>query len=518
MVILLLSACANPIPPSGGPEDTSGPGLNTLESTPNEQTNFRPKEIILTFDEWIKLSNPATQILISPPLQKKPSFKGRGKEVIIEFDEEEELKENTTYTIQFGESIQDITESNPTEDFRFIFSTGPVLDSLELSGQVVTIDEKTPAANSLVMLYTSFEDSIVFKEKPAYATKTDENGNFTLKNLRADSFKVVALLDENRNYLFDPDQDAIAFNDEIISLSDTSSPRLKLIQFKQSPKFRLTNKKVYRNKVVLTWEGQLKEKSVSLTGWDVNTVQWYQDSAIIWTNSPIDSTSIIIDQNGEKNVIPIKKGRRVKRDTMGVILQKNRMTLPVNSAADSLFLLFNRPITNFESSGIFWKDSSGELRPLNVSQIIPDKISLSANWEIGTEQGVIIVPGALTNINQKTNKDTIRHQFFVPKKEKLGNIFLEVNSLGNKKQVVLELIGNSEVIKKWILTEKDLGSTLSVTNLRAGKYKLNNIIDSNENGQWDSGDYLRFRQPEKKWLQDLEPLRENWDLKVELEY
>lgn len=514
----MLSACANPIPPSGGPEDIDGPQLRTTLSTPNEQTNFYPSEIVLTFDEWIKLSDPANQILISPPLQKRPSFKSRGKEVIIEFDEEEKLKENTTYTIQFGESIQDITEGNATEDFRFIFATGPVLDSLELTGRVVEIDRKTAVENALVMLYTRMNDSLVYLEKPAYATKTNVNGYFTLKNLRADTFKIVALTDENRNYLFEPASEAIAFSEEPIYLTDTFSSSVSLVLFKEETKVRLTGKRVYTNKVVLQWKGSLDQEDVQLPDWDVKLIQWWPDSAVVWLNQPLDSVSLIIDQDKNKDTIAIKRGRRVKTDTAGVLLQKSRMSIPVNSRKDTLLLPWNRPITSFDPDGIVWKDTTDEWRALDVQQRTPDQIAVYGAWTTGAENQIILLPGSLTNINGRSLTDTLRYSFFVPHKDKLGTIIFVVNSMGDEEQKIIELMQGPRMIDRWILTQADTGTTINVPFLRPGKYTLNNIIDSNENGQWDTGDYLRGRQPERMWSRELEPLRENWDLKVELEY
>ncbi|MEM9850056.1 MAG: Ig-like domain-containing protein, partial [Bacteroidota bacterium] len=137
----ILIQCANPGTLTGGPKDEQPPRLDSLESTPNLQTNFEVQDIVLTFDEWIKLNNPFTQIVVSPPLDPKPEVSLKGKSVLIEFDETTELRANATYTINFGEAIQDLTEGNPAENLRFVFSTGDFIDSLEVSGQIKDLEK-----------------------------------------------------------------------------------------------------------------------------------------------------------------------------------------------------------------------------------------------------------------------------------------------------------------------------------------------------------------------------------------
>ena len=144
LLILLLYSCATPTTPTGGPRDENPPQIDTTLSTPNFQTRFLKQDISLTFNEWVMLEDVFNQVIISPPLQFKPEIYIKKKSVIIKWDERETLRENVTYTFNFGESVKDLTEKNPAEKLRFVFSTGDFIDSLTLSGKVVDAVDGKP--------------------------------------------------------------------------------------------------------------------------------------------------------------------------------------------------------------------------------------------------------------------------------------------------------------------------------------------------------------------------------------
>ncbi|MEL6922896.1 MAG: Ig-like domain-containing protein, partial [Bacteroidota bacterium] len=188
-VSILLSDCATPGNPDGGPRDEQPPQLDSLSSTPNYQTNFTKQRLEFTFDEWVKLNNPVKEVLVSPPFIKSLNLTIRKKTVRVEFPEDEELKENTTYTINFGDAIQDLTESNPVPDFRFVFSTGDEIDSLSINGSIKDAITGEPVPDVRVFLYYNQADSVVRTIKPYYFAKADKNGSFKIENLPAATFK-----------------------------------------------------------------------------------------------------------------------------------------------------------------------------------------------------------------------------------------------------------------------------------------------------------------------------------------
>ncbi len=213
-----LKSCANPVTPKGGPKDATPPTL--LGATPPlESRNFSATKIELEFDEFVEIKDLNKQLIISPPMEETPEFKIKGKSVTIEL--KEPLKDSTTYNIYVGDAIVDITEGNPIKNFRYVFSTGDVLDSLSLKGQLLNAFDLLPVENISVMLYLDNNDTVPFDSvpyivKPYYLSRTDAQGQFEFHNLIDKSFKIFALEDVNSNLIFDQVTERIAFLDSII--------------------------------------------------------------------------------------------------------------------------------------------------------------------------------------------------------------------------------------------------------------------------------------------------------------
>ncbi|MFT4526467.1 MAG: hypothetical protein ACI85F_002640 [Bacteroidia bacterium] len=211
---VLFIACAQIVTPSGGPKDELPPLI--LEMNPEPfNTNFSGNTIEIEFDEYIKLHEPANQILISPPQQKSPEYLIKKKNLIVKF--KDSLLENTTYTINFGEAIRDNNEGNVLGRLTYVFSTGSYLDSMQVQGKVVNAIDGSAAEEILVMLYDQDVDSLPLDTLPRYFARTDEQGNFKLSNLKNTDYKVFALKDENANYIYDNPEESIAFLDSMVT-------------------------------------------------------------------------------------------------------------------------------------------------------------------------------------------------------------------------------------------------------------------------------------------------------------
>jgi len=211
IALFTIASCANPVAPTGGPKDVDPPVI--VRSIPEKgSVNFNANQIHITFNEFIQLQGLHKEFLISPPLLKVPETRLRGKTLTIELTEA--LRENTTYTLFFGNAIADFNERNPIQNFRYVFSTGPVLDSMELRGKVLNAYTHAPEKEVFVMLYDVFEDSIPLKERPYYVSRTNEKGEFSFTNLRNIPYKIFALRDMNANLLYDQPNEEIAFLSE----------------------------------------------------------------------------------------------------------------------------------------------------------------------------------------------------------------------------------------------------------------------------------------------------------------
>ena len=226
----LLLACAQVRPPEGGPIDENPPELDTLASTPNQQRNFRPTVITLAFDEWVVVKDIAKQVLISPPVETFPQIRSTGRGVEVRFDTEEPWKDSTTYSLWFGDAIQDRTEGNPLSGLRYVFSTGPVLDSLSTGGRLLDSRTGEPRAGIMILLHRSSADSAVTKNLPDYFARTDSSGHFRLENLRAGTYHLFGLTEQNGNYRYDLPDEQLAFLSGPIQIPDTSGriPTLRL--------------------------------------------------------------------------------------------------------------------------------------------------------------------------------------------------------------------------------------------------------------------------------------------------
>lgn len=215
----IVTNCANPVAPQGGPKDETPPRIMEMEP-PNYSTLFSGERLTVRFDEFVRLNSLTTQLMISPPLNKEPRIKTKGKSVVIEIDEQ--LRDSTTYTFFFGDAIVDITEANPIKNFEYVFSTGTLMDSMAIKGKVINAFDMKPKAGIAILLYIPNvdnipNDSLPMLSRPVYVSRTNKEGEFELNNLRNIPYKLVALLDMNSNYLYDLPNEEIAFSDTLVT-------------------------------------------------------------------------------------------------------------------------------------------------------------------------------------------------------------------------------------------------------------------------------------------------------------
>ncbi len=215
---LLLVRCAKQGTPVGGPKDETPPEM--VSAIPPDRTlYFSEEKITITFNEFVQLKDPAKEIFVSPPMKLKPLYKVQGKKVLIEF--QEELKENTTYTINFGNAVTDYTEGNPYVNFEYVFSTGGQIDSLYIPGKVINAFDLKPEQGILVMVYRDENDtipldSLPLRVSPNSASKSTKDGSFRINNLAAGEYLIFALEDMNNNFIFDLPNERIAFLDSLV--------------------------------------------------------------------------------------------------------------------------------------------------------------------------------------------------------------------------------------------------------------------------------------------------------------
>ena len=206
-------ACASQGTPDGGPYDETPPKFVRATPAPNATNNTR-KKITIEFDEYIKLDNASEKVIISPPQKESPEVKTSGRNVVVEFFDT--LKANTTYTIDFGDAIVDNNESNPMGNFAYAFSTGPTIDTMEVSGTVLNAQDLEPIKGIQVGLHRNLNDSAFSTLPFDRISRTDSRGHFTIKGIAPGKYRIYALMDGNQNYLFDSKTETVAFLDSLI--------------------------------------------------------------------------------------------------------------------------------------------------------------------------------------------------------------------------------------------------------------------------------------------------------------
>lgn len=213
LVIIGFYACASTGMPDGGPYDETPPKFVRATPEPNA-TNNKRKKISIEFDEYIKLDKASEKVIISPPQNEEPEVKVSGHRVLVEFFDT--LRENTTYTIDFGDAIVDNNEDNPLGNFAYAFSTGEHIDTMEVSGTVLSADNLEPVKGIQVGLHKNLEDSAFVKLPFDRISRTDSRGHFTIRGVAPGKYRIYALMDGNQNYLFDSKTEAVAFLDSLV--------------------------------------------------------------------------------------------------------------------------------------------------------------------------------------------------------------------------------------------------------------------------------------------------------------
>ena len=211
--LFLFYSCAQTVSLTGGEQDVTPPVILKQEP-PNYTTEFNASQIRIYFDEYVVLDNPSDNFLISPPLKQQPEYTLKGKSLIINLNNE--LEDSTTYIITCNQGIKDLTEGNFLPLTTFVYSTGDYIDSMSLVGTVKDAFTMLPEEKIGVMLYKQDEDSVLLRDLPRYYTTTNSEGKFRFNNIADGEYQLYALLDKNKNYLFDQKDEKIAFFDSLV--------------------------------------------------------------------------------------------------------------------------------------------------------------------------------------------------------------------------------------------------------------------------------------------------------------
>jgi uncharacterized protein (DUF2141 family) len=517
--IVVISGCAKRGSPTGGPVDSIPPVLINASPKTNS-TNFDSKEIRLTFDEFVKLDKVEEQLIISPPIDKS-SYKvkplsGVTKKVFLEFIDS--LETETTYSINFGNSIKDNNEGNPLTFFSYTFSTGETIDSLYVRGNIsdaFDIDTDNYISIHLYRIDSVFNDSIIFNSRPTYISNSLDSTSYQFKNIKEGKYLIIAIKDIDNNYFFDPFYDKIGFIDSLITLPQDSIINFKLFKEETSliwdkPHF------INSEKIGFGYYGKLDLKNIKIESSIPDSVQYTytkereSDTLIFWlSKNSFDSLNFNLIEKDTTKLVTVKFDRA--KDTLIDSLSINPKTSNVIHLKETFKLSSNIPLKKIEDSLITIRDIDSLIIPFttsindNLDQIeIEFEVSPSDNYK------VFILPEAIKDIRGVSN-DTLQYNVVSQTLEDYGNVYLDVIRNSEFKFILHMIDSNGDIVREF--KNVNLDTTYNFDYVRPGKYTFRLIEDVNNNDKWDTGNYLKKVKPESVYYfsKELE-VRANWDL------
>ena len=515
LVVILFSTigCAKRGTIQGGSKDTLAPVLK-MSFPKNYGTNFDGREIKLVFDEYVKLKNVNKQLIVSPPLSRAPEISPLTASKTITIKISDALQPNTTYSFNFGQSIEDNNESNPYPQFKYIFSTGSYIDSLKLGGVIKDAYNKNPDNFVSVMLYEAdenFNDSIIYNENPRYITNTlDSLKTFSLENLKAGKYLLVAMKDANSNYKFDPKQDKIAFHKEFVTIPNDTLYQMELFH-EQTPFKALKPTLASGNRLYLGYEGKPDgiKTTLSKDGQIVPTIVTKmadKDSVNIWFK-PVEADSLKLTVSRENYSEDFTfKVKKAKNDTLS-FSTKSSGTLPLK---DDFVLIPGRPLVKFDHSLMNLKNKdSVEVAFSTEYDEFNQKLTFIFAKEPLEKYNLTLLPGALTDFFEKKN-DTLHYNFSTKNTTDYGNLRLNIQNV-RRFPIIIELTDTKGKVVARQYSEQE--SQIDFNLLEPLRYTLRIIYDDNRNKEWDPGSYLEKRQSEEVIYFPAEiDVRANWDV------
>ncbi len=513
-IVMLFFGCAKVGRPTGGAKDETPP--ISIKAKPDFGTvNFNENKIKIYFNEYVKFKDLNKQLVVSPPLNYPLKITPLGTaSKYISITIKDTLKTNTTYSFNFGNAIQDNSEGNPLEQFKYLFSTGSYLDSLSVSGSVKDAFLQDPLVNISVLLYavdSSYTDSIIYKKKPNYIANTLEGVDFSITNIKEGVYQLIALKDVSGNLLFDPQEDAIGFLDQPIKIPTDSTYILTIS--KEQPEFSVKKvTELSQNHILVAYEGGERPIIESIYDKDKDTISFHSykekltDSLHIWHHK-VDSDTLYIAINNKgirsENVVRI---RSKIQDSL--LVSKNiATTLHLN---DTLFIKTNLPISKIDTKQMILLDKDS-IPVLFTTQLSTSKTKFSVDYKKGFNQRyeLTLLPNAITDYNGMQN-DTIKYSFSTKSLEDYGEIIIDVEKETTANLIVALLNEENKLIsQKYCVKSQKISFPL----LLPDKYKVRIVVDKNNNNKWDSATFMNKEQAELViYLDKVIDLRANWSV------
>lgn len=507
-IFLLLNACAKQGAPLGGPVDEKSPKVTSI--LPNQNSiNSNPTEIIVTFDEYIKLENPSKNIIITPKINKDEleiSALRNTLKIILN----QNLEEQTTYVFNFQKAVLDLSEGNPADDLKLVFSTGNQIDSLTLTGKVNFYypKEKENFQKVIIGLYLENDSTTGFKSAPYYLSQIDSSGNFQINNIKPGEYKSFAWEDENSNLKIDSKSERFDFFLDTLDITQSiDSLHFNLAIGDQTPIKIIRSTAVgrqyeiifNRNVADLSTDNPFLGKSVFYTLSTDKRLKIYskttrKDSVsfnFIFRDSSLNSIDTTIyakfienDRKPEKLILSGNTGKSFYT-TMPIELKFNK---PIESIIyDSLYISYDTASKIQVTPSMLYFTDSMMRTNLNISVPIMDELPFDIFTIHASDSSFIDIEGSY---NEKSFLGNYRKL----KKETLSDAISGTITNGTD-PFIIQLINNkSEIVAEQYL----IGSNqYQFTLIEPATYQIRVIEDRNLNGRWDPNNFILQKYAER---------------------
>ncbi len=567
VLTLAMYSCANIGNPKGGPIDETPPKF--IGSTPKMgAVNNHEKKVTLEFDEFIKIEKASEKVTVSPPQVQVPEIKQSGKKITVNLLDD--LKANKTYTIDFSDAIVDNNEGNPLGSFTYTFSTGAVIDTMEVSGYVLDASNLEPVKGILVGLHSNLADSAFVKLPFDRVSRTDSRGHFIIKGIAAGTYRVYALQDANQNFTFDQKSEAVAFSAstitphfEIATKQDTiwkDSIKIDTIKtkkythylpdnivlrsFKEYSKsqYLIKSERLTKNKFSLYFAApaaslpkvkglNFDEKNAffiekSLKNDTIN--YWIRDSLVykkdtlsmkldyLYTDTlgklvpKTDTLNLAVKKLKGASLDAPKKKKDGKPEPTKFLQMKSSASTTMD-VYSGIRLEFEEPVARYDSAAIHLKqkvDSVWKDVPFIFRQdtLHPLAYEVIADWVPEKEYSFKVDSTAFHGIYGHFT-DKLEASFKVRSLDEYATLYLNISGADSTAYAEL-LDGQDKALRRVKLVDGKANFYF----LNPGKYYVRLINDSNGNGVWDTGDFKKGIQPEEVFYYhqelDLKPLWE----------
>jgi hypothetical protein len=503
---LILVSCSQPISPTGGKRDTIPPKL--VKSTPaNKQTNYKGKTVDLEFDEYVVAENLQQKLLITPDAGEYDS-KIRPNGLRLTF--RKSLDSAKTYSLSFGDAIKDFSEKNPAQNLRVVFSTGMYIDSALVKGEVKDLLTNKPLLDVLVGMYPNSDTLNIEKMKPSYFTRSDSSGRFSIENIKSNTYQLVAFDDKNRSLTYNPKAERIAYLRDSMVLKDStqvSGVLLKVFMANNTlAKVRNTTPRAYYysvnyDKGFVDYKVKFDNPEDSIPHFQAGTneLRFYntknRKDTLITKIMIRDSSGLTFEHTQKIKFREIRTGSK-NADSNSDPFELYSYCQPIDEIEPRLFTLkltFTKPLAEARLNQIQLFSDSTKVEKVQPSDFIWDnnKTILSLSRPIAAQRQLKIILPKSTFFS--VENDTIPERIYkLPIMEEDNYSTLEGEIRGAKGKFIIELLDDKFEVVKSIANK----TSYQFNYLKPSTYSVRVIVDANNNGRWDTGDFKTKRLAE----------------------